>query len=161
MTENNNLDIVALIENNPINRLNSIHNQKFVERIKQSFNDSEQQLFLSSFYCYLNHDKEKDFVIELNKVWKWLGFGRIEECKRVLVKHFTKDIDYKIIKKSELQPAPQVGGAAFHEVKNIKLQKNLGGAGLNKETVLLNVKTFKKLCLKSNTKKAEYYMKFY
>ena len=31
----------------------------------------------------------------------------------------------------------------------------MGGAGLNKETILLNIKTFKKLCLKSNTKKAD------
>jgi len=33
MSENNNLDIVALIQNNPISRLNSVHNQKFVEFI--------------------------------------------------------------------------------------------------------------------------------
>jgi hypothetical protein len=155
MTEYDNLDIVALIQNNPINRLNPIYNKKFVERIGKSFDNNEQQLFLASFYTYLNYDKERDFVIELNKVWKWLGFGRIEECKRVLVKHFTKDTDYKIIKKSELQPAPPTCGAAFYEEKNSNTKKNLGGAGLNKETILLNVKTFKKLCLKSNTKRAD------
>jgi hypothetical protein len=30
-------------------------------------------------------------------MWKWLGFRRIEECKRVLIRHFNKDIDYKIV----------------------------------------------------------------
>ena len=63
MTENNknitSLDIVTLIENNPITRLNSIYNKKFVERVQSVFNNSEQQLFLGSFYCYLNYDKRK------------------------------------------------------------------------------------------------------
>lgn len=41
-----------------------------------------------------------------------LGFGRIEECKRVLNKHFTKDIEYKIIfKKMEEKFAPLTCGA--------------------------------------------------
>ncbi|MEY3420068.1 MAG: Anomala cuprea entomopoxvirus, partial [Bacteroidota bacterium] len=135
MAQNSNLDIVALIENNPITRLNTIYNKKFVERIRNSFCESEQQLFLASFYCYLNYDKEKDFIIELNKVWKWLGFSRIDHCKRVLEKYFINNIDYKIT-------LPKLGE-----------RKNEGG--YNKETILLNVKTFKKLCLKSNTKRAD------
>jgi len=103
------------------------------------FNNEEQQLFFSSFYTYLNYDKERDFVIELNKVWKWLGFSRIDPCKRVLEKYFIKDSDYKIV---------------FHQpVENLNETDNLGGRP--KETILLNVKTFKKLCLKSNTKRAD------
>lgn len=82
-------------------------------------------MFLSSFYCYLNYDKEQDFVIKLNDIWKWLGFSRIDLCKRVLEKHFVKDIDYKIEK-----AAPQVGGAGSET-------RNTGGAGLNKEIKIL------------------------
>lgn len=41
--------------------------------------------------------------------------------------------------------------------------KNIGGAGLNKEIILLTVNAFKKFCLKANTKKADqihdYYIK--
>ena len=95
----------------------------------------------------------------MSDVWKWLGFGRKEECKRVLTKHFTQDIDYKIFTKDLMEEnkalqvggakaAPQVGGAAFPT-------KNLGGAGKNKEQILMTINTFKKLCLKSNTTKAD------
>lgn len=151
--EKEKLDIVSLIERNPITRFNnlsnSVSNDKLINKLKENFNDDEQQLFLGSFYCYLNYDKELDFVIELNNIWKWLGYGRIEECKRVLIKHFTKDIDYKIEK-----AAPQVGGAGS-ETNISTSKKNLGGAGLNKERILLNIKTFRKLCLKSSTKKAD------
>ena len=69
---------------------------KYIERIKSTFTNTEQQLFLSSFYCYLNYDQEKDFVVKLNDIWKWLEFSRIDHCKRVLEKHFVKDLDYKI-----------------------------------------------------------------
>lgn len=77
-----NLDIVTLIENNPITRLNNTYNNKYIERIKTTFTNTEQQIFLSSFYCYLNYDSEKDFVVELNNIWIWLGFSRIDHCKR-------------------------------------------------------------------------------
>lgn len=49
-------------------------------------------------------------------------------------------MDYKIICLEKA--APPLGGAA-----------KLGGSGLNKETILMNINTFKKLCLKANTKR--------
>jgi hypothetical protein len=53
-------------------------------------------MFLASFYCYLNYDSKKDFVIDFDNVWKWTGFNRKSDAKRVLEKHFTIDIDYHI-----------------------------------------------------------------
>lgn len=66
----------------------------FIEKIKQNFEEEEQRLFVSNFYCYLNY-KDNEFVIELDNVWKWLEFSRIDAAKRVLEKHFATDIDYK------------------------------------------------------------------
>ena len=59
------LNIVELIENNPITKLSSDYNVKLLQKIKEQFTDFEQQLFLSSFYCYLNHHPTNDFVIDL------------------------------------------------------------------------------------------------
>ena len=109
------LDIVALIEKNPLTCLNDKYQSELVNRIKNTFTDTQQHLFVASFYCYLNHDSKKDFVIDLADVWKWCGFGRIDPAKRLLVKHFVLDVDYKVliflngkIKKA----APPKGGAA-------------------------------------------------
>jgi phage anti-repressor protein/uncharacterized protein (DUF1778 family) len=129
------LDIVSLIEQNPITRFNENYQNKFINKIKEKFTDTEQHLFIGSFYCYLNFSK-KEFIIDLENVWKWLGFSRKDACKMVLVKNFKNEEDYTIIK-----AASAVYGA--------------GGSGLNKETILMNISTFKKLCLKSNTKKAD------
>lgn len=132
------LDIVELIEKNPITRFNDNFRSKLIDKLRLNFNNNEQQLFLSSFYCYLNYDEENDFVIDLNNIWKWLGFSRKEECKRVLTRHFKIDIDYKIMINGKI--VPPIGGSVRHGYK---------------ETILLNIKTFKKLCLKSSTKKAD------
>ena len=144
------LNIVELIEKNPISKLSKAYNNKLINKIKDNFTGFEQQLFVSSFYCYLNYDKNNDFVVDLDDIWKWLGFQQKYNAVRMLEKYFNLDLDYKT--------APQVGGAVFETENNIK--KN---GGQNKQTILLTIKCFKSLCLKAQTKKAgeihEYYMK--
>jgi hypothetical protein len=63
------LNIVDLIENNPITKLNGNNYQcKMVTKIKEKFNNFEQQMFVSSFYCFLNYNSKTDFVIDLDNV---------------------------------------------------------------------------------------------
>jgi len=139
------IDIVNLIESNPITKLNGNYQSKLVEKVQNKFNNYEQQMFLASFYCYLKHDNKNDFVIDLDNVWSWLGFNQKYNAKCALEKNFTINKDYKII-------APEPSGA-----------KNKTKGGHNKEIIMLNIETFKKFCLKAGTKKAdeihEYYIK--
>ena len=79
-----NFDIVSLIEKNPITKLDTTYNNKLLQKIKIHFSNTQQQLFLSSFYCYLNHDSDKDFIIDLDNVWKWCGFSRKDKGTRLL-----------------------------------------------------------------------------
>ena len=64
--------------------LSNDYNVKLLKKIKTIFTDFEQQLFLSSFYCYLNHHPINDFVIDLDHVWKWLGFNQKYNAERLL-----------------------------------------------------------------------------
>lgn len=149
------------IENKSTNLTNEFQT-KLLSKIQELFTNEQQQLFVASFYGYLNYNSKNDFVINLDEVWKWCGFSRKDPAKRVVEKYFTENVDYKIIflqsgeNKIAEKAAPQVGGAAFSTC-------NLGGAGLNKETVLMTINTFKKFCLKAGTKKADeihdYYIK--
>jgi hypothetical protein len=152
------LNIVELIERNPITKLSNTYNVKLLTKIKSSFSEHEQQLFVSSFYCYLNYDKSA-FVVDLNDVWKWLGFSQKYNAERMLEKYFTIDIDY-------INLAPPIGGARFEDVafsieKSKSEQERWGGHNIKKS--MLTIKCFKSLCLKAQTKKAgeihEYYMK--
>ena len=105
------IDIVDLIVKNPIAKLSSDSQNKLIRKIEQKFTENQQNLFIASFYCYLNYDKTKDFVIDLRNIWSWLGFSRIEECKRVLVKHFTENIDYLVETDTSVNFAPPTCGA--------------------------------------------------
>lgn len=62
------IDIVNLIECNPITRFNSEYKSKIINKIKKEFDNYNQQLFLSSFYCYLKYDKNNDFIIDLDNI---------------------------------------------------------------------------------------------
>ncbi len=162
-----NLNIAHLIEKNSITRLSKEYENKFLTKIKENFNENQQQLFAASFYCYLNYDKKKDFVIDFDNVWKWLGFTRKDNGKTVLRKHFTVDIDYQIIKAIDdeevllLRPQEEKNDQFHAEIEGSKHDDARGGS--NKETIMLTVNTFKKFCLKAGTKKADevhdYYLK--
>jgi hypothetical protein len=140
------LNIVDLIENNPITKLSDSYNNKLLIKIKNNFTEYEQQIFITSFYCYLNYNSNTDFVIDLDDIWKWLGFQYKVNAKRLLEKNFNIDIDYKklLIQKDKQDNIKQNGGH-------------------NKETFMMTVKTFKSYCLKAGTKKAdeihEYFLK--
>ena len=138
------INIVDLIEKNPITKLSTTYNGKLLTKIKNSFKETQQQLFVASFYCYLHYSQKDDFIIDLNNVWEWLGFYNKAGSKRVLEKNFTLDKDY-------ITTLPQVG------------KQTNGSGGHNKEIIMMTVKCFKRMCLKSGTTKAdeihEYFIK--
>ena len=137
------LNIVELIENNPITKLSNTYQGNLLTKIKEQFTDTEQQLFVSSFYCYLNYSQKNDFVIDLDEVWKWIGFSQKVKAKTLLEKQFTIDIDYKILLIAQGKQSTQTKG------------------GHNKETIMLTIRTFKLFCLKAGTKKAEQIHEYY
>lgn len=138
------VDIVNLIESNPLTKLTGSYQSSMVDKMKANFNTYEQQMFLSSFYCYLNYN-DADYVIDLDNVWEWMGFQQKYHAKHLLEKHFCNNIDYKIF-------APDVA-----------VVKKEGRGGHNKEHILMTIRTFKLMCLKAGTKKSneihEYYVK--
>lgn len=142
------LNIVHLIESNPITKLTNVYNNKFLTKIQENFSEMEQQLFVASCYCYLNYNQTADFVIDLDNIWKWLGFSTKQNAKTLLEKFFKIDIDYKnLLMLAHKQDSGE--------------EKKHGGH--NKETIMLTVKTFKLYCIKAETKKAkeihEYFIK--
>jgi len=138
-------NIVDLIENNPVSKLSATYQNKLLTKIKTKFTETEQQIFVSSFYVFLKYDPNNDFVIDLDDVWKWLEFSTKQKAKMLLESQFVKDEDYIILLNLPVKQSEQTRG------------------GHNKEIFMLNVSTFKKFCLKAGTKKADdihdYYIK--
>lgn len=112
--------------------------------------DDEQELFL-----LVNDDlhrrkkyKDEDFIISLDEIWHFLGYNQKAKAKRTLEEHFILNRDYKVI------------AGNIHIDKNINCKQCRGGH--NKEKIVMNLKTYKLFCLKSNTsmghKMQEYYI---
>ena len=102
----------------------------------------------------MNYNPIDDFVINLDNVWKFIGFSNKANGKRLLKQHFTVDKDYKIIfirtdenktlliRSDEQKNKDSRGGKAVIRTDDGKFSN---------ETIMLNVNTFKKLCLRANT----------
>ena len=158
MTE---LNIVELIENHPISKLTDTYNVKLLNKIKENFSDAEQQLFIGSFYCYLNYDIKKDFMVDLDNVWKWMGFSQKIRAKELLEKHFIIENDYKLFALDQPKANSDNKHSAFSAEKATSDKPIHGGHNIKK--IMMTIRCFKSLCLKAQTKKAseihEYYIK--
>ena len=159
------LNIVELIEKNPITKLSQTYNNLLLEKIQENFNTFEQQLFVSSFYCYLNFDKNTDFVVDLDDVWRWLGFASKFNAIRLIEPNFKLNVDYTVsipeFKKSKQDQ--QSGGSDEEQPSESSVLSKPKNGGQNKQTIKLTIRCFKLLCLKAQTKKAgeihEYYLR--
>ncbi len=160
------LNIVDLIEKNPITKLSQKYNNILLEKLQENFSTFEQRLFVSSFYCYLNYNKNTEFVVDLDDVWRWMGFSQKIAAKTMLEKNFKINVDYTVsvpeFKKSE-QPENASGGSDEEQPTESTVPSKPKNGGQNKQTIKLTIRCFKSLCLKAQTNKAseihEYYMK--
>ena len=138
------LNIVDLIENNTVLNISPDYNNRFINKVKETFTETQQQMFVSSFYCYLNYHQTNDFVIDLDNIWLWLGFSTKQKAKILLENSFVINRDYILLNLQVKQSSDTRGGH-------------------NKQTFLLNIRTFKLFCIKAGTAKAneihEYFIK--
>jgi phage anti-repressor protein len=133
-------NIASVIRENTIDSF--INPDKLTQKLLENFSTDDKQHFLINFYLYNKYDDTEDYVIDLDKVYEWIGFAAKHKAKELQVRYFQEGQDYKILLN---QPGKQVHG------------------GHNKETIMMNINTFKSMCLKANTKKAheihDYYLK--
>lgn len=118
----------------------SVIDDKLMNKLKQYFTKDDQHLFVKSFYMYTQYHATNDYPIALDYIWEWLGFSRKDNAKHLLKKQFEENIGYKILL---LNVTEQVHG------------------GHNKETIVMNVDTFKDFCMLANTEKAKQIRNYY
>jgi hypothetical protein len=118
------LNIINLIEKNPIIQLKAKYNNKFVQKIQQNLTETQQQLFTASFFTYLNYDAKKDFVVNLKDIWKWLGFARKDGLKKVLLRHFKEETNYIVLRSAERLVSICIFRAFYTKHTNLQLNFN-------------------------------------
>lgn len=68
---------------------------KMVDKLNEMFNDHEQHWYVANLYMYMNYHPTNDYPINLENVFKMIGFANKGNAKRTLENNFTKDEDYK------------------------------------------------------------------
>jgi phage anti-repressor protein len=118
--------------------------EELTEMLKNEFTTEEQQIFVRSFHMYLLYgNDDTKFVVKLDDVWLLMGFSSKGTAKRALVKDFDENEDFTTIKKMLVDSAKQVHG------------------GHNKEEIMMNVNTFKAMCMIAQTENGKKVRKYY
>ena len=118
---------------------------KIVDKLNKTFDEQEQHWYVANLYMYMNYHPTNDYPINLEDVFKMIGFANKENAKRTLKNNFIENDDYVTL----LVPRDEQ-----------KLNDETRG-GHNKETVMLNIDTFKNLCMIAKTEKGKEIRKYY
>jgi phage anti-repressor protein/septum formation inhibitor MinC len=130
--------------------INTNFKSKLIERLNTTFNDDEKQWYISNLYMYLTYDSTKEYPVNLDNVYRLIGFANKGNAKRTLENNFVKDDDYVIVKSKAL---------LLRKEKQTEDEQKRGGH--NQEQILLNVETFKTLCMLAKTDKGKSIRKYY
>lgn len=128
------INIVNLLEQETNTNLFNNVQSKLIDKIQSNFNGPEKQIAIATYYCHVNC-KPTDFVIDLDDIWKWMGYAQKVKAKLLLEKHFTLNVDYQM-QKTQHESAKQQGGH-------------------NKDIFMLTLTTFKMMCLLADTTKSK------
>jgi phage anti-repressor protein len=113
---------------------------KMVSILNTEFTENEQQWYIANLYIYMHYHPTNDYPINLENVFSMIGFANKGNAKRTLENNFTKDEDYKEV--------------------FIPREKNSKG-GRPEEDIMLNIDTFKSLCMLAKTDKGKAIRKYY
>ena len=154
MTTNNNSSSSALTISNtvPMNnmKLNIFNNNKdeIVTLLSSKLTDEQQKLFVLSFSEFLKH-RSDEFVVDVDKVWKELGYSTKQKLTMIPEKDFKENEHYVYVEILLAQKGKQDSCEKW--------------GGSNKQTILLTIDCAMEMCLIVNTPRGKqvrhYYMK--
>ena len=105
--------------------------------LNEEFTEEQQKWYIAILFMYLNYHPTNDYPINLETAVKILGFAHKRNAKRTLENNFTVDEDYKI----NVLPTEHGQFAS--------------------EEILLNMDTFKNLCMLVKTPEGKAVRKYY
>lgn len=114
---------------------------KLVEALNKEFKDDEQRWYIANLYVYMNYHPTKDFPINLEHVYKMIGFANKGNAMKTIKRNFIDGEDYK---------------TSFFRSENRKKD-----GGKDNKNVMLNTDTFKHLCMLAKTENGKKIRKYY
>jgi hypothetical protein len=132
------INFTELVKNsNTTLNLSDDYQSNMIKILNEEFTESQQQWYIANLYIYMNYHPTNDYPINLENVFHLIGFAKKGNAMKTIKNNFTKDEDYKTL--------------LFPTEKQKDTEETRGGH--NREDVMLNVDTFKNLCMLSKTDK--------
>jgi hypothetical protein len=108
--------------------------------LNEEFTESQQQWYITNLYVYMNYHPTNDYPINLENVFHMIGFANKGNAMKIIKSNFTLDEDYKLL---------------------IIPREKKQNACRNEHEIMLNVDTFKNLCMLAKTAKGKEIRKYY
>jgi len=141
-------------------------NNNFTNYLVERLNTEDEKQFALHFKIYLEHGyKNNTFPINFDDVWKMCEFDKKYNALRVLQKHFEENKDYKKVllqNEERFLLEDNDGKSCSSKMRSgFSQPERKQNGGQNKETIMLNVDTFKEFCMKASTQKAKQIRSYY
>jgi phage anti-repressor protein/Fe-S-cluster formation regulator IscX/YfhJ len=120
--------------------LSDDYQSKMINVLNEEFTESQQQWYIANLYIYMNYHPTNDYPINLENVFKMIGFANKGNAMKTIKSNFTKDEDYKLL---------------------IIPREKKQNAGRSEHEIMLNIDTFKNLCMLAKTDKGKEIRKYY
>jgi hypothetical protein len=70
---------------------------KIVDKLNETFSEQEQHWYVANLYMYMNYHATNDYPINLEDVFKMIGFANKGNAMKTIKSNFVENEDYKII----------------------------------------------------------------
>ena len=139
-----------IIKPTSVNFKDLVHNSKttlsincqsdMIDLLNQEFTEEQSQWYIANLYMYLNFDPNSDHPINLENVYKMIGFANKGNAMKTLKNNFINDEDYKLI---------------------IIPREKKQNVGRSEHEIMLNIDTFKNLCMIAKTPQGKELRRYY
>jgi phage anti-repressor protein len=120
--------------------LSNEYQTNMIKILNEEFTESQQQWYVANLYIFMHYHPTNDYPINLENVFKMIGFANKGNAMKTIKSNFTKDEDYKLL---------------------IIPREKKQNAGRSEHEIMLNVDTFKNLCMLVKTDKGKEIRKYY
>jgi len=140
---------------------------EMIDFINSELNEQQQQIYVRNLYMCMNFDPTTDFPVNLDHVYKDMGFANKGNAMKTIKSNFTKNEDYKILLvPTEKQVYEEVDEEIVANKPNedcslVRREKRTNRGGNNHETIMLNIDTYKTLCMLVKTPQGKEIRRYY
>ena len=141
-----------------------------IDLLTKEFTEEQFKRYVINLYMFLNFDPTTDFPVSLDHVYRDLGFANKGNALKTIKSNFTKELDYKIIlvprekKQNAGRPEDEIiktSNKTHEDCLLVRTEKQTNRGGHNQEEIMLNIDTYKTLCMLVKTPQGKMIRRYY